>query len=187
MKVDGSPPRTPLPPLGSRCNGEGPGTQAVSAPDLRAHEPPWGLHPHLHLPIPSVVLSTLLLGRSLHQACWWTGDQTAAQRGEAWEGSVPTPARDPPGSPTPLHLEGGLSGAMGPRAAPGVGPSRAPPAGGDPRRREAPRGVAENLLLFITRARPAAPVNTFLQRVMHRRLTAGAAPPARPPRTWGWA
>lgn len=113
MKVDGSPPRTPLPPLGSRCNGEGPGTQAVSAPDLRAHEPPWGLHPHLHLPIPSVVLSTLLLGRSLHQACWWTGDQTAAQRGEAWEGSVPTPARDPPGSPTPLHLEGGLSGPPG--------------------------------------------------------------------------
>lgn len=48
-------------------------------------------------------------------------------------------------------------------AHPGSGPSRAPPEGGAPRRQEAPRGLAENLLLFITRPRPEAPVNTFLR------------------------
>lgn len=118
-------------------------------------------------------------------------------RGEACKGSVPlacdrsgrTPAPGGPRTRGPPHPEGGLSvrPVQWGRAHPGSGPSRAPPAGGAPRRQAAPRGLAENLLLFITRPRPAAPVNTFLQRVMHRRLTAGAAPPAGPPRTWGWA
>lgn len=63
---------------------------------------------------------------------------------------------------------------MGRRAC-GVARSRAPPPGGAPRRSRSPGRSRRDLLLFITRPRPAAPVNTSLRRVIHRRLTAGAA------------
>lgn len=47
--------------------------------------------------------------------------------------------------------------------------------GAPPAAPEAPARSRRDLLLFITRLRPAAPVNTSLRRVIHRRLTAGAA------------
>lgn len=62
--------------------------------------------------------------------------------------------------------------------------------GGSARRRQgAPpplrRPRAQHLLLFVTRVCPAAPVNTFLQRVIHRPTDSWSRPEALP--TWGWA
>lgn len=99
-------------------------------------------------------------------------------------------ARPAGAPPRALHLGapqglGVLACAMGSRGGSGGAVLRAA-ARGRPWPLRRPRaGIALDLLLFITPARPAAPVNTFLQRVIHRPADswsrpAGCAPGAGP-------
>ncbi|XP_043771498.1 collagen alpha-1(I) chain-like [Cervus elaphus] len=129
------------------------------------------LEPSRSLSLPDAAVSPLPAPPGPASACWWTSDQTAAQSGKRLPplrcaprkgpspGSAPgRPCRASASSPVKWGRAAGRAGAV-PRAA----------ARGRPwplRRLRA--GIALDLLLFITPARPAAPVNTFLQRVIHR-------------------
>lgn len=103
-----------------------------------------------------------------------TGPHCAVRRGPS-PGSAPgRPRRASASSPVKWGRAAGRAGAV-PRAA----------ARGRPWPLRRPRaGIALDLLLFITPARPAAPVNTFLQRVIHRPADSWSRPALR---TWGWA